>query len=183
VILKLGSKKYAINVTPTEFGTPVPNELVHDQPYKDIGSRMKRMIFSTVPGFHPDQKWWRMQIRDGEEEPWKDIFCFQEVEWADSDFTLLARGLWETGDTWMSMIPVCVRYVIEEGVPVSCIMVCGKELREWRDGKKFILQKFYCESECVSALKDHFRIELSCEEQQGIVGRYAAIKDDFDFYQ
>jgi len=146
---------------------------------------MKRMFHSALPGFHPSQKWWRMQVRENAEELWKDVQCFQEVEWNAYDLALLARGMWETGQTWMSALPICVRYTMEDGVPTSCLMILGKELKQWdlKENKKWILQKFYCESERVDALKEHFGIVLSPEQQQGIVGRHAAIPDDFDYYQ
>ena len=63
------------------------------------------MLYSTIPGFHSQQKWWRMQICDKMGEPWKDIYCFREVEWAADDFELLARDMWESGRlTYMSFV-------------------------------------------------------------------------------
>lgn len=184
LIVELGADKYAVSASASEFSSPVPNQLVHDKPFVDVGTRMQRMLHSAIPGNTSKQKWWRMQIRNSINQSWMDIFCFQEVEWMDLDFILLSRGLWAHGTAWLASLVVCIRYVLDQGVPVGWIMICGNELRHWMDGKNEVIEKFYCESERISALKEHFGIVLSEEEECGIVGRISELgEDDFDYYQ
>ena len=142
------------------------------------------MIFDYIPGWtNRKQKWWRMQIRWSEAEPWLDVWAFTETEWLTMDFQLLRLGYSDLGTGWVEPKICCFKTVYEDDIPTGYVIVLEDELRKCDNGKVELIQKFYSESDRIQILEEEFGIFLSSEEQNHIVGHIAEIKDEeFDYY-
>lgn len=142
------------------------------------------MLYDHIPGWtNPKQKWWRMQIRYNDSDPWLDVWAFTETEWVPMDFQLLRLGYSELGTGWVEPKACCFRTIYEDDVPVGFLLVLEDELRRSYKGNIEILQKMYSESDRVAILEREFGIVLSEEEQGQIAGHIAELQDDdFDYY-
>ena len=159
--------------------------LAHNEPEVDIWPRRRRLIHDTLPGcIHPKQKWWRLQIKSKEEEPWLDVWAFTETEWQDHDFEMLRVAYATLGTSWAAPQPACFLTLFEEEVPVGYLLMVEDELRRNYKGETKVIWKFYTEYDRISALAEEFGIVLSENEQSQIAGMDAELKDDgFDCYE
>lgn len=181
-IVTIGSQNYVVDTShgPSGFPTPVP--LVHDEPVVDIWPRQRRMIHDSIPGWS-NQKYWRMQIRFSDIQPWLDVWAFTETEWLPFDFQLIRLGYSALGSGWAMPSVCCFRTLFESEKPVGYLLLLEDELRKNYKGETEILQKFYSEEDRIATLRDEFDIHLTDEEQASIVGTVSELKDDeFDYY-
>jgi arylamine N-acetyltransferase len=183
-IVTIGDRDYIVDTSHGPSGSPYPVPLVQDEPSVDIWPRQRRMIFDSIPGWsNPNQKWWRLQIRLADTEPWMDVWCFTETEWLPIDFQLIRTGYATLGTGWAAPQVCCFQTIFEDDVPVGYLLILKDELRRNYKGKTEIIQRFYAESDRVEALAEKFGIKLTEDEQKQIVGHTAEIQgDDFDFY-
>ncbi|RYP90974.1 hypothetical protein DL770_002890 [Monosporascus sp. CRB-9-2] len=137
-----------------------------------------------IPGWSdPGQKWWRMQLRHTDADPWMDVWAFTETEWLEVDFQMLRNAYAALGTGWVTPRPVCFRTLFEEGVPVGYLLLAESELRQYYKGETKVIQKFFNENYRVTALAVEFGIHLTDEEQKQIAGYAAELTDeDFDYY-
>lgn len=148
--------------------------------------RQRRMIHEPVPGWkHSSQKWWRLQIRWKESEPWLDVWAFTETTWLSADFQLIRLGYSQLGMGWVTPGVCCFATTFDEEneVATGYRLILGDELRTCYKGRKEVSQTFFRESDRIMAPEREFGIHLSDEEQRCIVGHVAELQgDDFDYY-
>lgn len=184
-IVTIQTQKYVVDTNFGQFGAPFPVPLVHDEAVVDVWHQSRRMIRASIPGWtDPEQKWWRMQIRERDNDAWLDVCCFMEAEWLPVDFHIMISGLDSLGAGWFKSRVICFRIILEENLPVGYLMIWQDELRRvYKGGDIEILQKFYGENDRLTALEDEFGITFSDEEQKQIIGTVTELKDNsFDFY-
>ncbi|KAL2167051.1 hypothetical protein VTG60DRAFT_1847 [Thermothelomyces hinnuleus] len=182
---------YLVDTSTGPFGAPYPQPLLHDRPdtCRDMAPRQRRMLYGPVPGVTAvddggssgaGPSWWRMQLREGEAEPWMDVCCFVPAEWMPADFQIMVAGLGSLGAGWFTNRVVCFRILLDDddgGAPVGYLIAWQDELRRWYKGTVEVVQRFYCEADRVAALEEEFGIALTEEEQAGIVGRTTELAD------
>lgn len=183
-IVTIGEGDYIVDTSHGPSGSPYPVPLVHDEPAVDMWPRQRRMVHDSLPGWsNPRQKWWRLQIRTSDADPWMDVWCFTETEWLPIDIQLLRLGYTGLGGGWVAPHVCCFQTTFEDQVPVGYMLILKDELRRHYKGKTEVVQKFYCEKDRVEAIAQHFGIELTEEEQKQIEGHESQIEgDDFDYY-
>lgn len=182
-IVTIGDLQYIVDTSHGPSGSPTPVALVHDQAEVDIWPRQRRLLHTPLPGWNPDHKYWRLQIKDTDAEAWLDVWAFTETEWLEFDFQMLRTAYSTLGTGWVAPRLVCFKTLFEANVPVGYLLMAEDELRKKYKGKTEVLQKFFSEAERIAALEDEFNIVLSQEEQKGVVGMDAELKDDdFDYY-
>ncbi|KFY81216.1 hypothetical protein V499_00042 [Pseudogymnoascus sp. VKM F-103] len=177
-IVTIGAQAYVVDTAGGPFNSTSPVPLVHDKPVIDVWPRCRRMIYSSIPGWDPHQKWWRMQFRDDEKEPWMDVYCFMETEWRPVDFHIMVAGLASLGAGWFKSRVVCFRIILEEDTPVGYLMIWEDELRRVYKGELQVVRQFFNELDRVTTLADEFGVMLSEDEQKQIVGTRTELKDD-----
>jgi hypothetical protein len=112
-----------------------------------------------------------------------DVWAFTETEWLEIDFQMIRIAYTALGSGWVAPRAVCFRTLFEDELPVGYLMIAENELRRNYKGEAKVIQKFYNESDRVTALKDEFDIVLTDEEQKHIIGMDAELNDnDFDYY-
>lgn len=185
-LVTIQGQKYLVETSFNQHGSPSPAALIHNQIVTDVWKRQRRMIRSqaAIGGWSkPDQPWWRMQIRNNEEDEWMDVYCFNETEWTPLDFELLAAGLNMLGVGWFRTLIVCFRLLVENDTAVGYLLVWADELRRCYKGKTEVIQKFYSESERTTVLAKEFGIMLSMEERKAIRGTPTElVEDPFNYY-
>lgn len=182
-IVTIHEQEYVVDTShgPSGFPTPVP--LIHDQPEHDIFPRQRRMINSTLPGWSSRQKWWRMQTRWSDTEPWLDVWAFTETEWLQEDFEVLRQGYGAMRTGWTNPTVCCFQTEYEEDVPTGYRLILGDEVRRSYKGTVEVLRKLYSEEDRALALEEEFGIVLSDEEKDNIKGHMREIQGgEYDFY-
>jgi arylamine N-acetyltransferase len=141
------------------------------------------MIYDTLPGMTSDGKWWRLQVREPDDQAWMDVCCFAEAEWTPLDFEIMVAGLGQLGAGWFQSLVICSRIILEGDTPVGYLLMVHDELRRYYKGRLSVVRKLYDEQERVALLRDDFGLVLTREERLSIRGTVGELKDlNHDFY-
>jgi arylamine N-acetyltransferase len=183
-IVTIGDLDYVVDTGHGPSGFPCPVPLIDGDIAEDIRGRQRRMLYDRIPGStNARQKWWRMQIRYSDLDPWLDVWAFTETEWQVMDFQLLRLGYSKLGTGWVEPTVCCFRTMYDGDTPIGFMLLVEDQIMRGYKGKLEVLEKFYSEWDRISSLEKEFGIVLNEEEQKHIEGHVAEIQDDgFDYY-
>jgi arylamine N-acetyltransferase len=178
--VSIDNTSYVVDIGIGPNGPLAPLPLVHDKPRTDVLMSQRRMIYDTVPGMTlPSQKMWRMQLRESRTGPWLDIYCFSEIAWPLADFQIIPGGFYSLPRRpgWFFTHMACFRVLMENGQPFGWILAFDDELKRNCRGRVEVIQKFHNDHDRVVALKKHFGVELTDEEEKLIIGTCTELKE------
>jgi arylamine N-acetyltransferase len=135
------------------------------------------LIYDTIPEqVDKTKKLWIYQYRNSTSQEWNSFYSFPEIEFIAQDFEVMnyytSTSQGETN--FQTRTVLIVRFLRgkreEEGI-VGKVMLVNGEVKRNDGGKTRVVMVCKNEEERVKALKEHFAMELTEEEIQGVKGR------------
>ena len=163
-------------------GATKPLPLISGHVTQNLGTQAIRLIYDTIPQqVDQSKKLWIYQYRNSTSQEWNSFYCFPEFEFLAQDFEIMnyytSTSQGETNfQTRTVLIVRFLRGKIEDGDDegkciVGKVMLVNGEVKRNDGGKTRVVIVCKSEEERVQALKDHFSMELTEEEIQGVRGR------------
>jgi len=171
-LVRLQGQRYLVDVG---FGgpgpcRPIPLTDASDTP--GIGVQTIKVSQQTLDQHSDqDQKAWVYSHRESDEANWVDGYTFTEVEFFPFDFEVMNLATMTLRQSFFVQTLLCVRVILDEktGDPVGQLILMNGELKKKVLGKYELLETFQAEEERIAGLKKWFGIEISDEDQKGIV--------------
>ncbi|KAI8679201.1 hypothetical protein NCS57_00197300 [Fusarium keratoplasticum] len=171
-IVTIDSKKYLVDVGYGADGPCTPLPLDSGDIRDGLPSQQLKLEHRTLPQ-HLDstQKVWVYSQKRGSEE-WADIYHFPDVEFFPLDFDILNHHAM-TKSLWASTV-VAQRFTLDEGdlMISGTLLLVRDELKVGNSSpqKMRVVKKMENEEQRLDALKEHFSVSLTEEEQRAIRG-------------
>lgn len=171
-IVTINNKRYLVDVGYGADGPSTPLPLDSGDIRHGLPSQQLKLEHITLPQ-HIDstQKVWVYSQKRGSED-WADIYHFPVVEFFPLDFDILNHHAM-TKSLWASTV-VAQRFTVsEDGVTISgTLLLVRDELKVGNSSpqKMGVIKKMENEEQRLDALKEHFSISLTEEEQRAILG-------------
>lgn len=152
----------------------------------NIGPQQVRLIQDTIPKQQLETtKLWIYQYRNGPDREWNSFYSFAELEFFQEDFEVM--NWFASARTLHRWTVLVVRFLREAdcslfsergewGLSTADVGIVGKVMlvndvvKVNLGGKTEIVRSFDSEKGRLQALKEYFGIELTSDQQQGILG-------------
>jgi arylamine N-acetyltransferase len=164
-------------------GATKPLPLISGHITHNLGMQEIRLLHSTIPQQHDQsQKLWIYQYCNGKDKEWNSFYAFPETEFLPADFEVMSfyTSQYLGGTNFQTRTVLIVRFLlgkVKEGEDgereeiMGKVMLVNGEVKKNDGGKTRLVMTCTTEEERVQALKEHFEIELTEEEINGIKGR------------
>jgi arylamine N-acetyltransferase len=175
-------EKYVLDVGFGGDGATKPLPLISGHVTQNLGTQEIRLIYDTIPPqVDQSKKLWIYQYRNSTSQDWNSFYCFPEIEFLAQDFEIMnyytSTSQGETN--FQTRTVLIVRFLRGKGEDgdderegiMGKVMLVNGEVKRNDGGKTRIVMVCKSEEERVQALKDHFSMELTEEEIQGVRGR------------
>ena len=180
-------EKFALDVAFGGYG-PITPLLLEDSgtAVPNIGPQQVRLIYETIPKQQLETpKLWIYQYRNGPDKEWNSFYSFTELEFFQEDFEVM--NWFASAKTLHRWTVLVLRFLREGDCPffsergegrfstadvgvVGKVMLFNNVVKVNLGGKTEIVRSFDSEEGRLQALKDYFGIELTSDQQQGILG-------------
>jgi arylamine N-acetyltransferase len=176
-------EKYVLDVGFGGDGATKPLPLISGHVTQNLGTQEIRLIYDTIPQqVDQSKKLWIYQYRNSTSQEWNSFYCFPEFEFLSQDFEIMnyytSTSQGETN--FQTRRVLIVRFLRgkreedegdeREGI-VGKVMLVNGEVKRNDGGKTRVVTVCKSEEERVQALKEHFAMDLTEEEIQGVKGR------------
>lgn len=171
-IVTIDNKRYLVDVGYGADGPCTPLPLDSSTIKDGLPNQQLKLEHRTLPQ-HLDstQKVWVYSQKRGSED-WVDIYHFPDVEFFPLDFDILNHHAM-TKSLWASTV-VAQRFTLnEDGLTISgTLLLVRDELKAGNSSpqKMKVVKKLENEEQRLDALKEHFSISLTEEEQSAVRG-------------
>jgi len=148
--------------------------------------REQRLVKRNIaPNTDPTQKLWVIETRSTATttttaSPWRAGYCFTELEWLPEDFAIINYRTSHDPQSWFTHKLVLAKALLDEKqeMPIGSLVLVGGEITRRVHGQpKETVASCRTEKERVEALKTWFGIELNPDEQRGILGTAAELRE------
>jgi arylamine N-acetyltransferase len=178
-IVKIGDVKYEVDVGFGGNGPVVPMPLDRAGPVQQhIAPGAARLQWQNIAAnTDPDQRLWVYYHQIDESSDFQPTYCFTELEFLPSDyqimnyFTSTSMRIFFTSTILMDK-----KLMGADDELVGTLTIKQDTFRKRVHGKKVLEIKFESEAERVKVIEEHFGIELSEVEKDGIRGLPSQIK-------
>jgi arylamine N-acetyltransferase len=176
-IVTMNRKRHLVDVA---FGSnsplrPVPLEsgIVFD----GVGEQKGKLEYRTLAQHSDkDQRIWVYSIQERRQAPWKEQYCFMDIEFFPADFEVMnlstmtsPRGL------FVKTLVASMVLLDDEGKPCGKVTLNHDYLRIRKNGEDNTA-KLETEEDRMAALEKHFGIHLSAKEREAIRGLPSELK-------
>lgn len=176
-IVTLNGKRHLVDVA---FGSnsplrPVPLEsgIVFDGVGEQRGKLEHRALTQHTD---KDQRIWVYSTQEDRQAPWKEQYCFMDIEFFPADFEVMnlstmtsPRGL------FVKTVVASIVLLDDKGKPCGKTTLNQDYLRIRKNGEDDVT-KLETEEDRVAALEKHFGICLSAKEREAIRGLPSELK-------
>ena len=172
-ILTLGSDRYLIDVGfGSNYVPTTPIRLINDTTgFSNVSPASARLVFKAIEGASsPRSKVWVYQHRISNDDPWRDMYCFNpDMEFFERDFEMMNYWTSTSKKTIFTQRVICNRMVEgKDGGGIVGTLMLGREMKRRVGRESEVLKEFESEDDRVSALVEHFGIVLNEVEREGI---------------
>ncbi|KAF2749420.1 N-hydroxyarylamine O-acetyltransferase [Sporormia fimetaria CBS 119925] len=136
-----------------------------------------RLQWRNIPGnTDPDQRLWVYEFRISEDGDFQPTYCFTELEFLQSDYSLMNYYTSTSQRTFFTRVVVAERKIMVQGAIVGSLIMGNGDLK-WRvHGKKTQQIQFENEEDRLQALEKHFGIVFGQAERASIRGLPSELK-------
>jgi arylamine N-acetyltransferase len=123
---------------------------------------------------------WFYEHRISESHPWTPIYCFGMTEFLPNDFQVMSFAVSASRASWFTYKVLCMKMLLDEKKDdiTGIVVLTDKIVKRRVQDKSEILAECTTEEQRVAALKEHFGIVLSGEEQAGIKGTAGELRGE-----
>jgi arylamine N-acetyltransferase len=179
-LVTIGDIKYHVDVGFGGNGPVVPMKLDKaGEVQEHIFPATARLQWRNIPGnTDPNQRLWVYEHKIDNNSDFQPIYCFTELEFLPSDYAIMNYFTSTSPRTFFTRVIVAEKKIVgEDGETLVGSLIMGNSDLKWRvRGQKDREIKFECEEDRIKALADHFGIELSLVEKEGIRGLPSELK-------
>lgn len=176
-IVTLNGKRHLVDVA---FGSnsplrPIPLEsgIVFD----GVGQQKGKLEYRAIAQHSDkDQRIWVYSTQETRSVPWKEQYCFMDIEFFPSDFEVMNLStMTSPRSIFVKTVVASIVLLAAEGEPCGKATLNHDYLRiRWNGEDK--VTKLETEEERVAALERHFGIRLSTKEKAAIRGLPSELK-------
>lgn len=173
---------YLVDVGFGANGPPRPVALCHDNEFDCIAPARGRLQHRKLDEHtDPDQRVWVYSVQENAGAPWKDMYCFVEVEFLPGDFEVMNLSTMTAPQSIFVQNVICVRTVLgrtheDISEPTGLLILRNNEVKQRMGDRSEIVERLETEEQRVKALEKYFHIVLSPEEQRAIGGLVTELK-------
>ncbi|KAK3898162.1 hypothetical protein C8A05DRAFT_47438 [Staphylotrichum tortipilum] len=172
-IITITGQRYLVDVAFGSHGPPQPVPLQHDYEFVGIAPMRGRLQHRSLAEHTDDgQRVWVYSAQADEAAPWNDMYHFVELEFLPGDFEVMSARTSTAPTSFFVQSVMCMTTVLDEAgeKPVGVRILHRDYVKQRIGAESEIIEKLQWEPQRVGALRKHFGIELSPEEQNGIRG-------------
>ncbi|KAH6633336.1 arylamine N-acetyltransferase 1 [Boeremia exigua] len=178
-IVTIGETKYQIDVGFGSNGPVMPMPLDRSGVIREhIKPAAARLQWRNIPGnTDPNQRLWVYEHRPGAESDFTLMYCFTELEFQPTDYTLMNYFTSTSKHIFFTRAIVLEKKILDDaGELVGQLIMSDRDLK-WRIyGKKEKQIEFNSEEDRLGALEEHLGIHFGEMERIGIRGLPSEIK-------
>lgn len=178
-IVTINNTSYLVDVGYGADTAPIPVPLVHDQEFVTVAPARGRLQYRSLEE-HTDsnQRVWVYSTQEKQDSPWKDQYCFTEIEFIPADFEVMNFRTSVAPQSYFVQTIMCVRTILDETKEkVVGRMILHKDYVKRRTGEQAeIVETLENEEQRVKALEKYFDVVLSLREQRAIRGLMSELK-------
>lgn len=143
---------------------------------RNIGTQQMQLKHENIASnADPDQRLWVYKLQNSPAEPWKDCYCFGELEFLTQDYEIMSFWVNECPQSWFTHMVAAVRMMLEDDEIVGKLMLNGAEVKINTGGRTRPLKICKTEEERIEVLKTQFGLEFDRKERDGIKGMASAL--------
>ncbi|KAK3987117.1 arylamine N-acetyltransferase, pineal gland isozyme NAT-3 [Cladorrhinum sp. PSN332] len=183
-LVRINDKRYVADVGFGSNGPPFPYPLENGHDFVGIAPARGRLQYRTVDQLtDPEQKVWVYSVKPDEETPWRDAYCFAEIEFMPGDFEVMNLRTMTSPRSFFVQSVMCMRTILGDDTctlgpkPIGKMILHRDYVKRAIGEKTEIIEKLQSEKERVVALEKYFGIKLSAGEQRAIGGLASELKD------
>ncbi|KAK4222041.1 arylamine N-acetyltransferase, pineal gland isozyme NAT-3 [Podospora fimiseda] len=181
-LVKINNKRYVVDVGFGSNGPLFPYPLEHDHEFVGIASARGRLQYRTVDQLtDPDQKVWVYSIKQNDETPWSEAYCFVELEFMPGDFEVMNLRTMTSPRSFFVQNVMCMRILLDgrelDAKPIGKLILHRDFVKKIVGDETEEVQKLESEAQRVLALEKYFGIRLSQREEKAIKGLASELKD------
>ncbi|KAK4201165.1 hypothetical protein QBC40DRAFT_278643 [Triangularia verruculosa] len=179
-IVTVNSQCYLVDVGFGTNGATHPVPLQHGHEFPTVLPTQGRLEYRSIDAYtDPSQRIWVYSVRQNEQAPWREMYCFGELEFISGDFEVMNMRTSSAPQSFFVQSVMCMQTILDDGQqsPVGKMILHRDYVKKQVEGGSEIVEKLESEPQRVEALKKYFDIVLTEEEQKGIRGLASELKD------
>ncbi|KAK4643817.1 hypothetical protein QC761_404860 [Podospora bellae-mahoneyi] len=179
-IVTIDNQRYLVDVGFGTNGATRPVPLQHGHRFLTVFPTEGMLEYRGIDAnTDPNQKLWVYCVRQKEDDPWGEMYCFGELEFIPGDFEVMNMRTSSAPQSFFVQSVMCMKTRLDEGKqdPVGKVILHRDYLKQQNGNEAPITTRLLSEADRVEALKRYFDISLTLEEQQGIKGLASELKD------
>lgn len=165
--------RYLVDVGYGGHGPKAPLPLVDGSTIENIGTQSVRLVCGHLPG--SSQNVWMYQFRIAEDQPWTPGYAFTEIEFFLADFEVMNFFTSRSRDCFLTTKLLVVMFLREGDQVYGKLVLDHDKVKKNVGGKNEIIEECNTEKERIQALRHHFGVELTEDEQSGIRGKISEL--------
>ncbi|OAL36378.1 hypothetical protein AYO20_04274 [Fonsecaea nubica] len=183
IIVTINKQKYLVDVG---FGSgspiyPIPLDLDNPRPHASVPGAEVRLVHRPIASnTDQTQKLWVLETRNKTHQTWQGGYCFADLEWLPMDFEIINYRTSQDPASWFTHRLVLVRILVDDETKTEAtgtVVLSGTVFeRRLGEGPKEVVLDAKSEKERIAGLKTWFGIELNPDEQRGIAGTAAEVR-------
>lgn len=138
-----------------------------------------RLVKDNIdPNVDRSQRLWIYQTRPDPDSPWRDAYCFYEIEFLPEDYGMMNFMTSQHRSSIFTQKFVIAKFLLNEAEDdiEGTLWIAGAELKRNFNGNLEKLATMNCEADRISALEKWFNVHLLPMEVRGINGSSAEIQ-------
>ncbi|KAK2777795.1 N-terminal acetyltransferase [Onygenales sp. PD_12] len=178
LIVNINGTKYMVDVGFGPSGPTRPLPLQENKVVTAVAPAEMRVTKDNISGnVDRTQRLWIYQTRSNPEDPWKDGYCFYDIEFGAADFAVMNFTTSQSTSSMFTKKFVCAKFLLNEAEDdiTGTLWIAGAEVKRSINGNTEALVTLGSEAERVSALEKWFNVHLHPMEVRGITGSPAEI--------
>ncbi|KAK0670183.1 hypothetical protein QBC41DRAFT_273043 [Cercophora samala] len=179
-IVTIDNQRYLVDVGFGTNGPTRPVPLQHEHQFITVFPTKGMLEYRGIDAHtDPSQKTWVYSVRQQEDSPWAEMYCFGELEFIPGDFDVMNMRTSSAPQSFFVQSVMCMQTVLDENQrePVGKRILHRDYIKMLNGNETVVTRRLLSEADRVEALKKYFNIVLSAEEQNGIKGLASELKD------
>ncbi|KAK4173044.1 hypothetical protein QBC36DRAFT_246328 [Triangularia setosa] len=179
-IVTINNQRYLVDVGFGTNGATRPVPLRHGHEFLTVFPTQGMLEYCSIDAHtDPNQRVWVYLVRQNEEAPWQEMYCFGELEFISGDFEVMNMRTSSAPQSFFVQSVMCMQTILDEEKrnPVGKMILHRDYVKKQIGDGSEILKRLEREPQRVEALKQYFDIVLTEEEQKGIRGLVSELKD------
>jgi len=172
-LVKINNRRYVVDVGFGSNGPAKPIPLEHGYAFTTVTPARGKLLYrSLTEHSDPDQRVWVYSVQEHADAPWRDMYCFVEIEFFPADFEIINLKTMTTPQSFFVQSVMCIKTILNEDrtETVGWVILHRDYLKIRVGDKSEIVETFETEDDRIGALEKYFRIVLSEGEKKAIKG-------------